>query len=149
MEAIIFIGIQASGKSTYYKARFSDSHIRINLDMLRTRNRERIMLEACIAAKQPFVVDNTNATAETRERYIAAAHAGRFEIIAYYFETTSADAVARNRMREERWRVPERGIYGTSKQLEPPTFAEGFDRIFIVRLHPELRFITEETTHEE
>jgi len=39
MEAIIFIGIQATGKSTFYKDNFFKTHIRINLDMLKTRKR--------------------------------------------------------------------------------------------------------------
>ncbi len=57
MQAIIFIGIQASGKSSFYKEQFFKTHIRINLDMLRTRHREDILLRACLEAKQPFVVD--------------------------------------------------------------------------------------------
>ena len=44
MELIIFIGLQAAGKSTFYKKNFSDIHIRINLDMLRTRHREKFCL---------------------------------------------------------------------------------------------------------
>jgi predicted kinase len=35
MEAVIFVGIQGSGKSTFYNERFVDTHIRINLDMLK------------------------------------------------------------------------------------------------------------------
>lgn len=34
MEGILFIGIQASGKSTFYKERFFNSHLRISLDLL-------------------------------------------------------------------------------------------------------------------
>ena len=60
MEALIFVGLQASGKSTFYKERFFTTHLRINLDMLRTRHRERLLIGACLEAKQPFVVDNTN-----------------------------------------------------------------------------------------
>lgn len=60
MEAILFIGIQASGKTTFYKERFFKTHIRVNLDMLKTRHRESLLLKACIEMKQPFVVDNTN-----------------------------------------------------------------------------------------
>jgi hypothetical protein len=66
MEAIIFIGIQATGKSTFFQQRFFVTHVRINLDMLKTRNRERILLVACLEDKQPFVIDNTNLTREAR-----------------------------------------------------------------------------------
>ena len=37
-EAVILIGIQATGKSEFYKNKFADTHMRINLDMLKTRN---------------------------------------------------------------------------------------------------------------
>ena len=51
MEAAIFVGIQASGKSSFYRKQFFDTHLRIYLDMLKTRHRERILLRACIEAK--------------------------------------------------------------------------------------------------
>ena len=43
MEAVILIGIQGSGKSTFYRERFFDTHVRINLDMLKTRQREKLL----------------------------------------------------------------------------------------------------------
>ncbi|MEO1133121.1 MAG: ATP-binding protein, partial [Cyanobacteria bacterium J06639_1] len=58
MQAIIFIGIQASGKSTFFAQKFADTHVRINLDMLKTRHREKCLLETCLEIGQPFVVDN-------------------------------------------------------------------------------------------
>ena len=51
MEAVILIGIQASGKSSFYKERFFDTHVRINLDMLKTKHRQRVLLDACLAGK--------------------------------------------------------------------------------------------------
>ena len=54
MQMVIFIGAQASGKSSFYRQRFSDSHIRINLDMLRTRCRESILIKACFESSQSF-----------------------------------------------------------------------------------------------
>ena len=60
MECVIFTGIPATGKSTFYQARFFRTHVRINLDMLKTRTREAKLLAACLAMKQRFVVDHTN-----------------------------------------------------------------------------------------
>ena len=37
-EAIIFIGLQASGKSSFYRQKFVDSHIRLTMDMLNAQN---------------------------------------------------------------------------------------------------------------
>ena len=47
--------------------------MRINLDMLKTRHRERRFLQAGIDTGQPFVVDNTNLTRAERQGYIEAA----------------------------------------------------------------------------
>lgn len=134
MEAIIFVGIQASGKSTFYKEHFFRTHVRLNLDMLRTRHRENLLLRACIAMKQPFVVDNTNPTAEERTRYIVPAREAGFRVVGYYFETPAAEAATRNDARTGKERVPRGAVFGTHKKLQVPTSAEGFDRLYRVRL---------------
>jgi predicted kinase len=85
MEAVIFVGIQGAGKSTFCKERFFDSHIRINLDMLRTRHREKLIFEACLEAKQKLVLDNTNLTCEDRKKYIVRAKEFGFRITGYFF----------------------------------------------------------------
>ena len=46
MQLLLFCGVQASGKSSYYKAHFADTHIRLNLDMLRTRHREALLFQS-------------------------------------------------------------------------------------------------------
>jgi predicted kinase len=51
LEAILFIGMQASGKSTFFREHFFDTHVRINMDMLRTRNHEKLFLTACLEGK--------------------------------------------------------------------------------------------------
>lgn len=76
MEAVIFVGLQASGKSTFYKEHFFLTHVRVNLDMLKTRHREKRFLETCIETGQRFVVDNTNPSRAEREVYIRAAKDG-------------------------------------------------------------------------
>lgn len=134
MEAIIFIGIQASGKSTFYRERFFDTHVRISLDMLRTRNRERLLLEACLRGQQPFVIDNTNVTAAERARYLAPAREAGFRTVGYFFEPDPRGAFARNAQRAEPRRVPPAGLFGTLKRLEPPTPAEGFDELHRVHV---------------
>lgn len=134
MEAVLLIGIQAVGKSTFYAQRLRDTHVRINLDMLRTRYRERILVEACLAAKQSFVVDNTNVTAADRARYIGPAHAAQFQVVGYYFPTSLRDAMERNRRRVLRRPIPDRALVGTLKRLEPPRLDEGFDQLYRVTI---------------
>jgi predicted kinase len=132
MEAILLVGIQASGKSTFYRQRFVDTHIRINLDMLRTRHREQIILRACLEAKQPFVVDNTNTTAIDRARYIVPAKEAGFRIVGYYFRSNLGDLLRRNRQREAHKIVPDKAIFGAHRQLQVPAFEEGFDALYSV-----------------
>lgn len=126
MEAIILTGLQGSGKSTFFKEKFSDSHVRINLDMLRTRNREQILLSACIDAKQPFVVDNTNPTSEDRVRYIAAAKDAGFRVVGYYFASKIEECKTRNSLRDKDSIIPTQGLLATYAKLEIPELSEGF-----------------------
>lgn len=133
-EAVVFTGVQAAGKSTFYRERFFDTHVRISMDMLRTRRRESLLLEACLAAKQSFVVDNTNPLAADRARYIAAARAAGFRVAGCFFRATPREAIARNRARTDKPSIPIPGLLGTYKRLEEPRWAEGFDALFTVTL---------------
>ncbi len=143
MEAVIFVGIQGAGKSTFFKERFFDSHIRINLDMLRTRHREKLIFEACLEAKQKFVLDNTNLTREEREKYIVKAKSFGFKVIGYYFQTNLTKAIEQNNKREGKAKIPERGLLGAFKRLQIPNFAEGFDELLYVWVDDENRFVVE------
>ena len=144
MEAVIFVGIQATGKSSFYSERFFDTHLRINLDMLKTRHREQILLRACIEAKQPFVVDNTNPSSEERARYIRLARSNGFRVIGYYFRSQVKETLVRNSQRTGKARIPKKGILGTYKRLQVPELTEGFDLLYHVHIDETGRFIVEE-----
>ncbi|MBD2491340.1 ATP-binding protein [Aulosira sp. FACHB-615] len=144
MQLIIFIGIQASGKSTFYSQRFSDTHIRINLDMLKTRHREKRLIETCLEIGQSFVIDNINPTPEERERYILLAKNQGFRITGYYFESKIADSIQRNQNRKPEQQVPDKGIRGTHSRLILPRYKEGFDELYYVRLIPKGEFAVQE-----
>jgi predicted kinase len=133
MVCVIFVGIQGSGKSGFFKQRFADTHMRINLDMLKTRTREGRFFQLCLETRQPCVVDNTNPRAADRAPYIAAAKQHGFQVIGYYFDVPVREAIARNLARPEGQRVPVPGLLGTAKRMERPTFAEGFDALHVVR----------------
>jgi predicted kinase len=148
MEAVIFIGLQATGKSTFYKDKFYKTHMRINLDMLKTRNKENVILEACIKAKQPFVVDNTNPTQEERKKYIDIAKAAKFKVIGYYFHSSMSEAILRNDKRTGKERVSLIGIRSTSAKMRLPSMEEGFDELYYVRIGEENNFLEEEWKNE-
>ena len=142
MEAVIFVGVQGSGKSTYYRENFFDTHVRISLDLLRTRSRERAFLQLCLDSGQPFVIDNTNPRAADRAPYIEAARRTRFRIKGYFFESPLKDALRRNAQRAGKAAIPIPGVVGTFKRIERPGFAEGFHEIFIVTHGDDGRFVT-------
>lgn len=144
MESIIFIGIPACGKSTFFRYRFFDTHVRINLDMLRTRHREARLLQTCLETGQAFVVDNTNATAELRAKYLKAAKDTGFRVVGYYFQSRIEECLRRNAERNEAQRIPEKGILAMYRTLEIPSYDEGFDALQYVTLSPNGGFCVEE-----
>lgn len=144
MEAVIFIGIQGSGKSSFYLERFYDTHVRINSDMLKTKHRLQLLFNACLGAGQSFVLDNTNVTKAVRGEYIARSKAAGFRVLGYYFRSDITSALARNSERIGAARIPDRGVLGTYKQLEIPEYAEGFDALYYVRIDPVGMFQVEE-----
>jgi predicted kinase len=143
MQLVVFCGIQGAGKSTFYRERLSNTHIRLNLDMLKTRHRETILLHACLAAQQPTVVDNTNATVDRRAYYLRLARAAGFRTILYYFQSTVEEALARNASRVGKERIPDEAVRATFKRFQVPTPDEGFDEMYRVRIEPAGQFRVE------
>lgn len=134
METVIFCGIQATGKTTFYKEHFFKTHVRIALDQLNTRTKEQRFIDTCLATQQRYVVDNTNPTKEDRKKYISEAKAKRFKVIGYYFQSRINEALYRNSQRFGKEKIPEVGIKGTLNKLEIPTLDEGFDELYFVEI---------------
>ncbi|WP_294671433.1 AAA family ATPase [uncultured Fluviicola sp.] len=134
MEMILFCGIQATGKTTFFKEYFFKTHMRISMDQLNTRNKEQKFIETCLSIQQPFVVDNTNPTKEDRERYISIAKSNRFKVVGYYFQSKLGESISRNNQRTGKENIPEVGIKGTFSKLEIPGFEEGFDELYYVKI---------------
>ena len=149
MEAVLFIGIQGSGKTTFYKERFFDTHVRVSRDMLKTRSRELVLVKACLAARQAFVVDDTNASKSHRAEFIAAAKAAGFRVVACYFRTPLRTALARNRRRPEGQVIPVPGVLATFKRLQLPEWSEGFDELRLIEPAADSEFSVRPWTREQ
>src|ERR1700693_4142176 len=141
MEVVIFIGIQGSGKSSFFRERFFDTHVRVNLDMLHTRRREELLVAACLEGGQSFVVDNTNPLPSDRGRYVMPARTAGFRTVAYFFEAGLREAMQRNNLRSGKQKVPAAAVAAAFKKLVPPTVEEGFDEIYTVKLTAEHGFV--------
>ena len=145
MEAIIFIGLPGSGKSSFYKERFFNSHVRISLDLLKTRHREMRLLDVCLETEQRLVIDDTNPTKAERLRFIDRVKGARvrYMVIGYYFESAVEDCLHRNSQRPAAERVPDVAILSKAAELQLPSFDEGFEKLHYVRL-TENGFVTNE-----
>ncbi len=130
----LFTGLQASGKSTFYAKHLSDRFAHISLDVLRTRNRERLAIEECLAASRSFVVDNTNPTRLERLRYFELVQGRGYTVIGCYFRSAIAECLERNAQRESAKRLPDKALAAVSKKLEIPCLDEGFAQLWYVRI---------------
>ena len=138
MELVVFTGLQGAGKSTFYRQHFAATHAHVSKDLFPNARKpnarqERLIREAA-AEGRSVVVDNTNATVETRAALIALGRELGMEVVGYAFEAEAKACYERNAARQGRARVPDVGFFATLKQLTLPTKAEGFDRLYRVRL---------------
>jgi hypothetical protein len=120
MEAVVFCGVQGSGKTTLYRDRFLETHVRVSMDLLRTRHREAEFLRLCLETQMRFVVDNTNPTAADRRRYVEPARAAGFQVIGYLVEADVPRSV----------NAPPWAAGATARRLLRPTSEEGFDELW-------------------
>jgi predicted kinase len=131
-EAIIFVGLQGSGKTTYFMDHLAATHAHISRDVQQTPEREKAVFCECLASKRSFVIDNTNATRTARAPYIREAKAAGFKVLGYFFNTPVRTAIGRNNHRKDKKPIPVPAILRAAKHLEPPSLDEGFEQIQVV-----------------
>ncbi len=138
MEIIIFIGLQASGKTTFFQTYFAETHVLVSKDRFRNnKNRDRRqqqLIEAALISGQSVVVDNTNPTLADREVLVQLGQAHQARILGYFFKTNIQTAWERNQQRTGKARVPDIGFYSTVKKLTRPSYSEGFHQLFEVEI---------------
>ena len=136
MEIIILIGLQASGKSTFYRTQFADTHEHISKDLLsRSKNQKQAeRIERAFQEQRSVVVDNTNVTEQDRLPLIDIGRRYDATIIGYFFQPDVLSSRTRNKQRTGKAQVPEKAIFITAYKFEPPSYAEGFDTLYYVRI---------------
>ena len=137
-ELAVFVGLQASGKTSFYRSRLAATHVLVSKDLMpNVRDRERRqreLVQRALVAGRSVAVDNTNASAESRAALIAIGHEHGARVVGYAFESEIAACLARNAAREGRARVAAVALHVTRHRLQWPSLAEGFDALFRVRL---------------
>ena len=120
MELIIFIGLQASGKSTFYRTHFVMTHVLVSKDRLphhkHRAQRQRQLIEDVLQGGSSVVVDNTNPTLEERAELIQLGRIYGAEIEGYYFVPQVKLSLARNKQRSGKEKVPDIAIFATMKK---------------------------------
>src|SRR5437762_7871674 len=133
LELIIFVGLQGSGKTTWYHEHFAATHVHVSKDLMpNARNRDtrqQQQVDEALGARRSVVVDNTNPSRQSRAALIEIGHRRGARVIAVYFEAHVPTSLMRNRGREGKARVPDVAIFRTKKQLTPPALDEGFDEV--------------------
>jgi predicted kinase len=144
MEVALFVGLQGSGKSTFYRTLLASTHAHVSKDLFRNnrkpQRRQMHLIEEALREGRSVVVDNTNPTVDDRAPIIALARALGATVTGYFFESRLDDCLERNRGRVGKQRVPDPAIHVTMKRLREPTLEEGFDRLFRVSLTSDGRF---------
>ncbi len=136
---VVFVGLPASGKSSFFRQRFAGSHAHVSKDLMPRSARDKqarqmAQLERALITGGSAVVDNTNPRAADRAGLIQTARRHGARSVAYYFEPRVGESIQRNEARAPR--VSKVAIFTTAKKLQPPSFDEGFDEIHDVRLDP-------------
>jgi predicted kinase len=137
MELVILVGLQGSGKTTFYRARFAATHAHVSKDNFRSNprpaRRQRSLIAEAFAAGRSVVVDNTNPTVADRAELVELGRTAGAGVVCYYFPPDVDASLRRNALREGKARVPDHAVRITAARLEPPTLNEGFDRLYIMR----------------
>lgn len=138
LECVIFVGLPASGKTTFFRERYASTHQHISKDNWpnaanKSARQPRVIADA-LSSGRSVVVDNTHPALEDRRALIDQARAFGARLIGYYFDASTRDAVGRNRARTGRQRVPDIGIFAIAKRMVEPRLEEGFDELYRVSI---------------
>ena len=138
-EVAILVGLPGAGKTSFFHARLAQTHVHVSKDVMgHGRDMGRRQLEQvgqALRAGRSVAVDNTNPRVADRAPILALAREMGARVVAYALDTTPRESAARNRSRVGGDRVPDVAVFVTSKRLQPPTRAEGFDAVY--RVHAE------------
>jgi predicted kinase len=137
-DVAVLVGLQASGKSTFYEQCLSASHALVSKGLFprgarRKHDRQMRLVEAALAAGRSVAIDNTNPSPEEWTPLVTAGHAHGAQVTAYWFPPDLEGSLRRNAARQGRDRVPDIGVHATARRLCRPSRADGFDRVLAVR----------------
>ena len=136
LQLIVLCGLQAAGKSTFYRKYFAQTHVLVSKDLLgnnkRPAVRQRQLLGEALQGGRSVVVDNTNVTRAERAELVGLGKEYEAEVMCYYFPLDVKRSLEQNRQRSGKARVPDVALFASRKRFEVPEWDEGFDRFYTV-----------------
>ena len=131
---MILIGVPGAGKTTFYQERFASTHVRISLDEVTSRSKLEAKVNDCIAAKNSFVVDNTNVRRQDREWFVRTARSAGYRVVGYVFRLELRAAIKRNSLRKGKQVIPVPALIRIWKGMEQPDLKEAFGELSTVNI---------------
>jgi predicted kinase len=136
-ELVVMVGLQGSGKSSWVAAHLAGTHAVVSKDHWpHARHREarqRRVVAALLAEGASVVIDNTDPSPAERAPLVALATEAGVPARAIFLDVPLPVCQQRNEARTGRARVPDVGVFSTAARLVPPTTAEGFTHVEVVR----------------
>jgi len=128
MEVVMLIGVAGSGKTTFCK-KFLPHHEHISLDNIQDHNRreEFSLIEMNLKEGKNIVIDDTNLTRRIRHNHIMRIKKHNALIVGVFFDLSIQRIQLQNSRRERK--LETHILFHMKKQLEPPSYDEGFDYI--------------------
>ena len=131
-EMILFVGYPASGKSSFYENYLKPAkYVHINQDELKTLAKCLSLTKKYIKEKKSICIDNTNASKNTRQKYIQLCKDNKIPIRCIYFNVDLLTAKFLNSYRANisDKNIPEISYNVYKKNFTEPTTEEGFNEV--------------------
>ncbi|NKZ05602.1 ATP-binding protein [Actinomadura latina] len=151
-ELAILIGLQASGKTTFYRRHLA-GHVHVSKDLFprgarRKQARQLRLISEALEQDRDVAVDNTNPSPDEWQPLITVGRRHRAHIVGYWFPPDVALSMRRNAVRPPEIQVPDVGVYAALKRLRRPRPSDGFDALFTVVPAADGAFDVKEMTDE-
>ena len=131
-EIVLFVGYPASGKSTFYENYLKNNgYEHVNQDELKTLAKCLTLTKKYIKEKKSICIDNTNASKDTRQKYIQLCKDNKIPIRCIYFNVDINTAKFLNlyRANTSDKNISEISYNVYKKNFTEPTTEEGFNEV--------------------
>jgi predicted kinase len=90
------VGLQGSGKTTWFLEKCSQTHVYVSRDIQKTAAAEGVLIANCLKTGRSFSIDDANATRPARAPYIGDAKIEGLRVGGYFFDVPARTAIGRN-----------------------------------------------------